>query len=74
MWFAVAPVSDWSYAEAGLVTQADTDAAFDFDALREVWFVLEPQPGSQLAAHTLLLFEFSGERLLGLDPFEPQLS
>ena len=28
--------------------------------------MIEPQPGSQLAAHTLLLFEFEGDRLLGL--------
>lgn len=64
--FAVTPVSDWSYAREGETGQAYTEAAFDFDQLRNVWFVLEPQPGSQLAAHTLLLFEFEGDRLLGL--------
>ncbi|HRE45586.1 MAG TPA: DUF4105 domain-containing protein [Terricaulis sp.] len=64
--FSVTPVSDWSYAREGETAQTYTDAAFDFDQLRNVWFVLEPQPGSQLAAHTLLLFEFEGDRLLGL--------
>lgn len=64
--FSVAPVSDWAYSGDGPTTQAYRDAAYDLDAVREVWFVLEPQPGSQLAAHTLLLFEFEGDRILGL--------
>lgn len=65
--FAVSPVSDWSYAGLDSVS-AETygEAAYDIDQLRNVWFMLEPQPGSQLAAHTLLLFEFEGDRLLGL--------
>lgn len=65
--FTVSPVSDWSYVyerETG-TTYLDS-ASYNFDELRGVWFMLEPQPGSQLAAHTLLLFEFEGDRLLGL--------
>lgn len=64
--FSVAPVSDWSYAPQGPVAETYVNAAYDLSELRDVWFVLEPQPGSQLAAHTLLLFEFEGDRLLGL--------
>jgi hypothetical protein len=64
--FAVAPVSDWSYAAAGETAQTYTEASYALSDLRNVWFMLEPQPGSQLAAHTLLLFEFEGDRLLGL--------
>jgi Domain of unknown function (DUF4105) len=64
--FSVAPVSDWSYAPAGPTAENYGEAGFDFAALRHVWFVLEPRPGSKLAAHTLLLFEFEGDRLLGL--------
>lgn len=64
--FSVTPVSAWSYAREGQTDESYIEAAFAFDDLREVWFVLEPQPGSQLAAHTLLLFEFEGDRLLGL--------
>ncbi|MBX3431695.1 MAG: DUF4105 domain-containing protein [Hyphomonadaceae bacterium] len=65
--FTVAPVSDWSY-EYDRETDATylPSASYDFGDLRRVWFMLEPQPGSQLAAHTLLLFEFSGDRILGL--------
>jgi hypothetical protein len=64
--FSVTPVSDWSYGREGPTAETYGDAAFDFSALRNVWFMLEPEPGSQLAAHTLLLFEFEGDRLLGL--------
>lgn len=64
--FAVTPVSAWSYAREGPTDETYIDAAYNLSDLREVWFMLEPQPGSQLAAHTLLLFEFQGDRLLGL--------
>jgi hypothetical protein len=64
--FSVSPVSDWSYFGDAPVSQAYIGADYAFSQLRNVWFMLEPQPGSQLAAHTLLLFEFEGDRLLGL--------
>jgi hypothetical protein len=64
--FAVRPVLDWTYDSSGPVGETYTEAAFDFSALRNVWFVLEPQPGSTLAAHTFLLFEFANDRLLGV--------
>lgn len=64
--FSVTPVSDWSYTWDRETATNYTEASYRFDQLRNVWFMLEPQPGSQLAAHTLLLFEFEGDRLLGL--------
>lgn len=64
--FSVTPVSDWSYAQEGATAETYIEARYGLDELRNVWFVLEPQPGSQLAAHTLLLFEFEADRLLGL--------
>lgn len=64
--FSVTPVSDWSYQREGPTSETYIDASYDLDQLRNVWFMLEPQPGSQLAAHTLLLFEFEGDRMLGL--------
>lgn len=65
--FTVAPVSDWSYErDRETDTTYQASASYNFDQLRGVWFMLEPQPGSQLAAHTLLLFEFEDDRLLGL--------
>ena len=64
--FTVTPVSDWSYAGSEVAAERYFDASFDLADLRNVWFVLEPQPGSTLAAHTLLLFEFSNDRVIGL--------
>ena len=64
--FSVAPVSDWTYAADGPLTQDYVQASFAIGDVRNVWFVLEPQPGSRLAAHTLLLFEFADDRMLGL--------
>jgi hypothetical protein len=64
--FTITPISDWSYAGDTVEAETYSKAGYDFADLREVWFVLEPQPGSTLAAHTLLLFEFEEDRLLGL--------
>ncbi len=64
--FSVVPISDWSYAREGVTNELYVDGAYNIDELRGVWFMLEPQPGSKLAAHTLLLFEFEGDRLLGI--------
>ena len=63
--FKVTPVLDWSYSATGETAHDYADAGYTFDQLRNVWFVLEPQPGSKLAAHTFLIFEFEGDRLLG---------
>jgi hypothetical protein len=64
--FSVTPVNDWRYRGGEEMTEHYTQASFRIDGIRNVWFMLEPQPGSQLAAHTLLLFEFEGDRMLGL--------
>ena len=64
--FSVSPVSDWRYLGSEVAEERYFDASFNVADLRNVWFVLEPQPGSTLAAHTLLLFEFSDDRIVGL--------
>ncbi len=63
---SLAPVSDWSYEAEGGVEQCYAEVEFETDDLRDVWFMIEPQPGSRLAAHTLLLFELEGDRLIGV--------
>jgi hypothetical protein len=62
----VGPVSDWTYDASGAPTPSYSEASFDVADLKDVWFLIEPQPGSRLAAHTLLLFEFEGDRIVGL--------
>lgn len=62
----VSPVSDWTYSAQGELTQDYVARSFDIAQVRNVWFLLEPQPGLRLAAHTLLLFELPDDRLIGV--------
>ncbi len=64
--FALDHVADWSYTSEGPATREAISFANTFDSLRNVWFVVEPQPGGEYAAHTLILFEFGGDRIVGL--------
>lgn len=64
--FALGPAYDWSYDAAGPTRKDTVDFSARYDDLRNVWFVLEPQPGGDYAAHTLVLFEFAGDRIIGL--------
>ena len=65
--FSVAPFRDWSYSADGpnRKTWINTVSA-DVERIENVWFVVEPHPGLDIMAHTLVLFEFSDDRLLGL--------
>ncbi|MDX2275254.1 MAG: DUF4105 domain-containing protein [Hyphomonadaceae bacterium] len=62
----ISPVSDWTYTAQGERTRDYVERSFNISDVRNVWFMLEPQPGSQLAAHTLLLFELPNDRLIGV--------
>jgi Domain of unknown function (DUF4105) len=64
--FALDHVADWSYTREGPATREAITFASTFDDLRNVWFMVEPQPGGEYAAHTLILFEFGGDRIVGL--------
>lgn len=65
--FSVSPVTDWRYDAKDAVSKNYTEAAQQYSDLRKVWFLLEPQPGMEEdAAHTFLLFEFTGGHLLGV--------
>jgi len=64
--FTVAPATDWSYDANGPTAKNTVSFSADYADLRNVWFVLEPQPGGEYAAHTLVLFEFADDRIIGL--------
>ncbi len=64
--FALHGVTDWSYTDEGPAAMNVGGFTANFADLRNVWFVVEPQPGGDYAAHTLVLFEFAGERVVGL--------
>lgn len=64
--FSLQPAMDWSYNKDGPAVKDMTGFAARFADLKNVWFVVEPQPGQPYAAHTLVLFEFAGDRMIGL--------
>lgn len=64
--FSVAPVSDWSYSPISPVDKNYGRFEANFADLENVWFMVEPSPASDWIAHTLLLFEFKGGRIVGL--------
>lgn len=64
--FSLDHVADWSYTKDGPARKDKGTFASTFDDLLNVWFVVEPQPGGDYAAHTLILFEFGGDRMIGL--------
>ncbi|MEQ1609533.1 MAG: DUF4105 domain-containing protein [Hyphomonadaceae bacterium] len=64
--FALDPVMDWTYTADGPATKGSTTFAARFAELKNVWLMVEPQPGQPYAAHTLLLFEFPEDRIVGL--------
>lgn len=64
--FALGPATDWSYDEKGPTAKNSASFEASYSGLRNVWFVVEPQPGGGYAAHTLLVFEFAGDRMIGV--------
>ncbi len=64
--FTVTPITDWSYSASGPTRQSYVSATYEISDVQAVWFVIEPDPNLSFAAHTFMLFEFSGDRLLGL--------
>ena len=64
--FALDGVTDWTYTDEGPAEMNVGGFAANYADLRNVWFVVEPQPGGDYAAHTLVLFEFAGDRIVGL--------
>lgn len=64
--FHLALATDWSYTPEGPAERNYTSFAARHGDLRNVWFVIEPHPGFRPMAHTLVLFEFAGDRVIGL--------
>ncbi len=64
--FSVAPVTDWAYAGEEPASKEYGAHRDRFADLKNVWFVVEPHPGMKPMAHTLVLFEFADDRMLGL--------
>ncbi len=59
-------VRNWSYNSSEPVSKDTTGFSADFADLQNVWLMLEPHPGIEAMAHTLVLFEFPNDELIGL--------
>jgi len=64
--FSLGPATDWTYDAKGPIAKKTISFDANFADLKNVWFMVEPQPGGGYAAHTLVLFEFAGDRIIGL--------
>lgn len=64
--FALDPVMDWTYTADGPAQKNVTTFAGRISEVKNIWFMVEPQPGQPYAAHTLLLFEFPDDRIVAL--------
>jgi Domain of unknown function (DUF4105) len=64
--FTIDNVKDWTFSPDGATDRSYTSFAARFADLHRIWFVVEPSPESDWIAHTLLLFEFDGERLVAI--------
>ncbi|NBC20983.1 MAG: DUF4105 domain-containing protein [Alphaproteobacteria bacterium] len=63
----VSPVRDWRYDGDGPVVREWIEGArLDPERLQRVWLMVEPHPGLDIMAHTLVLFEFRDGGLIGL--------
>jgi hypothetical protein len=59
-------VRNTTYRTPDDYTPAYTDATFDLQDLRRVWFGVVPFTGSNAMAHTFLSFEFAGPRFVAI--------
>lgn len=64
--FSMTHVRDWAYDATSDVARREAEFVAEFGELQNVWFMIEPHPGLEMMAHTLVLFEFADDRLLGL--------
>ena len=64
--FSLSPVMNWSYNSDGPTKKETTSFAARYADLKNLYFVVEPQPGQPYAAHTLILFEFADDRIVGV--------
>lgn len=64
--FSLDPVMNWSYKPDGPAAKDMTTFVAKFADLKNLYLMVEPQPGGGYAAHTLILFEFANDRIVGL--------
>ncbi len=65
--FTLAPYRDWTYSEAAPLTKDWREAGpLAMRDVREAFLVVEPHPGLQAMAHTLVIFTFENGEAIGV--------
>lgn len=64
--FRIDQVRDWQYAADDITHQTYHAGDYNIDELVGTWLMVEPFGGTDAIAHTLILFEFTNNRLLAL--------
>lgn len=64
--FDIANVRDWRWNTQGPVSHEYVPETYQLQDLQRIWWVLEPDPKVSAVAHTFLIMQFKGDRLLGL--------
>lgn len=64
--YAIDHVRDWTYSRSDILSEAYHGGVYDSDELVGTYLMVEPFGGSDAIAHTLILFEFTDDRMLAL--------
>lgn len=64
--FSIDQIRDWRYEADHIAQQTYHSGDYDADELVGTWLMVEPFGGTDAIAHTLVLFEFTDNRLLAL--------
>jgi len=64
--YKIDQVRDWTYSAEAITSEAYHPGEYNVDDLVGTWLMVEPFGGTDAIAHTLILFEFTGERMLAL--------
>jgi len=64
--YKIDQVRDWTYSADAITSEAYHPGDYTAEDLVGTWLMVEPFGGSDAIAHTLILFEFAGERMLAL--------
>lgn len=65
--FAIGDYRSWAFDKDGPTSETYRSLGpMKISDVRNVWFVLEPHPGVPGMAHTMIVFEFADEQLIGL--------
>ncbi len=64
--FYIDQIHDWFYGPDGPIRTETISAEFNFKKVKDVWFFVEPFEGNENIAHTMMVFRFTDNKMVGL--------